>query len=43
MASRKKEHKEETIFKTNLEKAFDHVNWNFVDYMICKFGFGERW
>lgn len=43
MASRKKEDMEGTIFKINLEKAFDHVDWSFVDYIIGKFGFEERW
>lgn len=26
-----------------LEKAFDHVNREFQDFIIVKMGFGERW
>ncbi|GJZ55500.1 RNA-directed DNA polymerase, eukaryota, reverse transcriptase zinc-binding domain protein [Tanacetum coccineum] len=31
------------IFKVDFEKAFDSVRWDFVDDMLNKFGFGERW
>lgn len=40
--SRMHECKERIIFKIDLEKAYDHVEWNFVDYMLLRFGFGER-
>ena len=41
--SRKQSHKEGVIFKIDLEKAYKHVNWRFVDYMMGRFGFGEKW
>ena len=31
------------IFKIDMEKAYDHVEWGFVDYMLRRFGFGGRW
>ncbi|GJU65921.1 RNA-directed DNA polymerase, eukaryota [Tanacetum coccineum] len=31
------------IFKVDFEKAFDSVRWDFVDDVLNKFGFGERW
>ncbi|GJT75046.1 RNA-directed DNA polymerase, eukaryota, partial [Tanacetum coccineum] len=38
---RKKKHA--LIFKVDFEKAFDLVCWDFVDDVLNKFGFGERW
>ncbi|GKB71342.1 RNA-directed DNA polymerase, eukaryota [Tanacetum coccineum] len=38
---RKKKHT--LIFKVDFEKAFDSVRWDFVDDVLNKFGFGERW
>lgn len=40
--SRKRE-KEGVIFKIDLEKAYDHADWKFVDYMLGRFGFGAKW
>ena len=31
------------MFKIDLEKAYDHVEWEFVDYILFKFGFGGIW
>jgi hypothetical protein len=31
------------ICKMDLEKVYDHVNWNFLLYMLRRSGFGEKW
>ncbi|KAL5548946.1 hypothetical protein UlMin_004177 [Ulmus minor] len=31
------------IFKVDFEKAYDHVNWDFLDFVLEKKGFGVRW
>jgi hypothetical protein len=31
------------LCKLDLEKAYDHVNWDFLFYMLQRCGFGERW
>jgi hypothetical protein len=31
------------ISKMDLEKAYEHVNWNFLLYMLSKYGFGGKW
>jgi hypothetical protein len=31
------------IFKVDFEKAYDSVNWNFLEYMLRRFGFREKW
>jgi len=31
------------LCKLDLEKAYDHVNWDFLVYMLQRCGFGERW
>ncbi|KAK2422417.1 hypothetical protein QL285_032952 [Trifolium repens] len=41
MAKRKK--RDCVIFKVDFEKAYDSVSWSFLDYMLCRVGFGERW
>nr|GEX47874.1 putative RNA-directed DNA polymerase, eukaryota, reverse transcriptase zinc-binding domain protein [Tanacetum cinerariifolium] len=31
------------IFKVDFEKAYDSVNWTYLDYVLIQFGFGEKW
>ncbi|RVW96497.1 LINE-1 retrotransposable element ORF2 protein [Vitis vinifera] len=31
------------LLKMDIEKAFDHVNWNFLVEVMSKMGFGHRW
>ena len=31
------------VFKSDFEKAYDYVEWNFLEFMIEKKGFGIGW
>ncbi|GLT51115.1 hypothetical protein SLA2020_245490 [Shorea laevis] len=31
------------VFKADFQKAYDCVNWSFLDSMMDMFGFGEKW
>ena len=31
------------ISKLDLEKAYDHVNWRFMDYILLRMGFDAKW
>jgi hypothetical protein len=39
----KKTGKECLILKVDFEKAYDSVEWSFLDYLLQQFGFGEKW
>lgn len=35
--------REGILCKPDMKKAYDHVNWAFVDYMLERLGFGQKW
>lgn len=35
--------KDGLVCKLDMEKEYDHVNWNFVDYMLLRMEFGQKW
>ncbi|WJX66076.1 hypothetical protein P8452_50669 [Trifolium repens] len=39
----KKTGKDCLILKVDFEKAYDSVNWEFLDYMLRRFGFSVKW
>nr|GEW19669.1 RNA-directed DNA polymerase, eukaryota, reverse transcriptase zinc-binding domain protein [Tanacetum cinerariifolium] len=39
----KKRNKQAMVFKVDFKKAYDSVRWEFVDDILKKFGFGEKW
>nr|XP_009764302.1 PREDICTED: uncharacterized protein LOC104216045 [Nicotiana sylvestris] len=41
--SRRKNRDPGLLCKLDLEKAFDHVNWEFLDFIMMRMGFGARW
>lgn len=41
--SRMKENKNGIICRVDFEKAFDNINWNCVDIVLERFGFGNIW
>ncbi|KAF5465994.1 hypothetical protein F2P56_015953, partial [Juglans regia] len=41
--SRMREGAPGVLCKLDMEKAYDHVNWNFLLYMLRRCGFGEKW
>jgi hypothetical protein len=41
--SRLKSGEPSVLCKLDMEKAYDHVDWNFLIYLLRRCGFGERW
>ena len=41
--SRLKDNIPSLLLKMDIEKDFDHVNWNFLVEVMSKMGFGHRW
>ena len=41
--SRLKDNTSSLLLKMDIEKAFDHVNWDFLMDVMSKMGFGHRW
>ncbi|GJX63969.1 RNA-directed DNA polymerase, eukaryota, reverse transcriptase zinc-binding domain protein [Tanacetum coccineum] len=39
----KKKKKQTMIFKVDFEKAYDSVRWDYLDDVLKKFGFGDKW
>nr|GEY85284.1 hypothetical protein [Tanacetum cinerariifolium] len=39
----KSKHKQALIFKVDFEKAYDSVRWDFLDDVLRKFRFGDKW
>ncbi|GJY05193.1 RNA-directed DNA polymerase, eukaryota, reverse transcriptase zinc-binding domain protein [Tanacetum coccineum] len=39
----KKKRKQSMIFKVDFEKAYDSVRWDFIDTILKKFRFGDKW
>ncbi|GJW74963.1 RNA-directed DNA polymerase, eukaryota [Tanacetum coccineum] len=35
--------KQSLVFKVDFEKAYDSVRWDFLDDILGKFGFGDKW
>ena len=31
------------LCKLDLEKAYDHMNWNLLIHLLSRCGFGEKW
>lgn len=40
--SRKKSHKG-VLMQVNFEKSYDHVEWDFMDYMLGRLGYDLKW
>ena len=34
---------EGVVFKIDFEKAYDHVDWDFLDHVLDRKGFSTRW
>ena len=44
IADKKRQSGEEgLVFKLDFEKAYDHVNWDFLDHVLEKKEFSPKW
>lgn len=43
MDEARRKNKEVHMFKVDFEKSYDLVDWNFLDYVMAKIGFHEKW
>ena len=41
--SKLKSHVLSVVCKLDIEKAYDHVNWDALFYLLCRMGFGVKW
>nr|GEX87088.1 RNA-directed DNA polymerase, eukaryota, reverse transcriptase zinc-binding domain protein [Tanacetum cinerariifolium] len=39
----KKKKKQTMLFKVDFEKAYDSIRWDYLDDILRKFGFGDKW
>lgn len=39
----RRRHQKGILFKVNFEKAYDSVSWKFLDHMLGRLGFNEKW
>ena len=40
---KRKSREEGVVFKINFEKAYDHVDWGFLDHVLQRKGFSQKW
>ena len=43
MDEKRRSGEEGVVFKIDFGKAYDHVNWDFLDHVLAKKGFSPRW
>ncbi|XP_040989014.1 uncharacterized protein LOC121236643 [Juglans microcarpa x Juglans regia] len=43
LESRLKVEKAGILIKLDMEKAYDHISWDFLDYLLRRFGCGVKW
>ena len=43
MDEKRRSRKEGLVFKIDFEKAYDHVDWDFLDHVLERRGFSLRW
>lgn len=43
VVSRRKQGVPGVLCKLDLEKAYDHMNWKFLDFVMLQMGFWEKW